>query len=49
MALNLASGVFGKGFGHWAARYCRGLLEIEVPYDAAIEAALKFVDDLAPA
>ena len=21
--LNLASGVYGKGFGYWAARYCR--------------------------
>ena len=36
--LNLASGVYGKGFGYWAARYCGELLEIEVPYDTCITA-----------
>ena len=35
--LNLASGVYGKGFGSWAARHCRELIEIEVPYDDAID------------
>jgi pyridoxamine--pyruvate transaminase len=46
VVLNLASGVYGKGFGHWARRYCAELVEIEVPYNeaidpAAVEAALK--------
>ncbi len=35
--LNLASGVYGKGFGFWAKRYSPNLLEIEVPYDQAID------------
>lgn len=35
--LNLASGVYGKGFGYWAARYTDVLDEIEVPYDRAID------------
>ncbi|MEQ8695097.1 MAG: alanine--glyoxylate aminotransferase family protein, partial [Bauldia litoralis] len=35
--LNLASGVYGKGFGYWAARYSPNQLEIEVPYNQAIE------------
>ena len=39
VVLNLASGIFGKGFGYWAARYCKELLEIEVPYDEAIDPA----------
>jgi pyridoxamine---pyruvate transaminase len=34
--LNLASGVYGKGFGYWAKRYSPNLLEIEVPYNEAI-------------
>ena len=38
VVLNLASGVYGKGFGYWAARYCGELLEIEVPYDTCITA-----------
>jgi pyridoxamine--pyruvate transaminase len=37
--LNLASGVYGKGFGYWAKRYSPKLLEIEVPYDSAIDPA----------
>lgn len=37
--LNLASGVYGKGFGYWAKRYSPRLLEIEVPYNEAIEPA----------
>lgn len=35
--LNLASGVYGKGFGYWAARYTPNLLEIEVPYNESID------------
>ena len=35
--LNLASGVYGKGFGYWAKRYSPKLLEIEVPYNEAID------------
>ncbi|MFW6028455.1 MAG: alanine--glyoxylate aminotransferase family protein, partial [bacterium] len=30
VVLNLASGVYGKGFGYWAKRYTPNLLEIEV-------------------
>ena len=35
--LNLASGVYGKGFGYWAKRYSPKLLEIETAYDDAID------------
>ena len=35
--LNLASGVYGKGFGYWAARYAERVDEIEVPYDDCID------------
>ena len=37
VVLNLVSGEYGKGFGFWAARHCRELLEIEVAYDDAID------------
>jgi len=37
--LNLASGVYGKGFGYWAVRYCKRLTEVEVPYNEAIDPA----------
>ncbi|RWC47877.1 MAG: alanine--glyoxylate aminotransferase family protein [Mesorhizobium sp.] len=37
VVLNLASGVYGKGFGYWAKRYSLHLLEIEVPYNEAID------------
>ncbi len=37
VVLNLASGVYGKGFGYWAARYAKKVEEIEVPYDTAID------------
>ena len=37
VVLNPASGVYGKGFGYWAKRYSPHLLEIEVPYNQAIE------------
>lgn len=36
VVLNLASGEYGKGFGYWAARYCKDVVEIEVPYNDAI-------------
>ena len=36
--LNLVSGVFGKGFGHWLSAYGAELHEIEVPYDDAVTA-----------
>lgn len=35
--LNLASGVYGKGFGYWALRYSPKLVEIETPYDQSID------------
>ncbi|RFC68666.1 MULTISPECIES: pyridoxamine--pyruvate transaminase [Mesorhizobium] len=37
VVLNLVSGVYGKGFGYWAKRYSPHLLEIEVPYNEAID------------
>mgnify|MGYP001334063707 CR=1 FL=1 len=37
--LNLVSGVYGKGFGYWAKRYCKDLVEIAVPYNEAIDPA----------
>jgi pyridoxamine---pyruvate transaminase len=39
VVLNLASGVYGKGFGYWAKHYCAELVEIEAPYDEAIDPA----------
>src|SRR5579871_853298 len=39
VVLNLVSGVYGAGFGYWAKRYCRELLEIRVPYDEVIDPA----------
>ncbi len=40
VVLNLASGLYGKGFGYWAARFTdRPVLEIEVPDDEAIDPA----------
>ncbi|WP_048646839.1 pyridoxamine--pyruvate transaminase [Nitratireductor soli] len=35
--LNLASGVYGKGFASWARRHTPNVLEIEVPYNQAID------------
>ncbi len=51
VVLNLASGVYGKGFGYWSARYNKELLEIEVPFNesidpAAVEAAFKKRPDI---
>lgn len=37
VVLNLASGVYGKGFGYWSARYNKELVEIEVPFNEAID------------
>jgi len=37
VVLNLASGVYGKGFGYWAARYAKEVVEIEVPYNDDIK------------
>jgi pyridoxamine--pyruvate transaminase len=34
VVLNLVSGVFGKGYGHWARRHAREVIEVEVPYDS---------------
>jgi pyridoxamine--pyruvate transaminase len=44
--LNLVNGVYSKGFSRWAKRYCKELIETEIPYDQAfdldrVEAALK--------
>jgi pyridoxamine--pyruvate transaminase len=39
VVLNLASGVYGKGFGYWSARYHKDIVEIEVPYNEAIDPA----------
>ena len=36
VVLNLVSGVYGKGFGLWADRYNKELIEVEVDYDDAI-------------
>ncbi len=36
VVLNLASGVYGKGFGYWSARYHKDMVEIEVPFNEAI-------------
>ena len=41
VVLNLASGVYGKGFGYWAKRYSPNLLEIEVAYNEAIDPAVR--------
>jgi len=52
VVLNLVSGVYGKGFGFWAARYAGEVLELEVPYNevldpAAVADALKKRPDIA--
>ena len=49
--LNLASGVYGKGFGYWSARYHKDMVEIEVPFNesidpASVEAAFKQRPDI---
>jgi pyridoxamine---pyruvate transaminase len=37
VVLNLASGVYGKGFGGWAKRHSPNLLEIETAYNEAVD------------
>jgi pyridoxamine---pyruvate transaminase len=37
VVLNLVSGVYGKGFGHWARRYAREVVDLEVAYNEAID------------
>jgi pyridoxamine--pyruvate transaminase len=39
VVLNLASGVYGKGFGYWSARYHKEMVEIEVPFNQSIDPA----------
>jgi len=39
VVLNLVSGPFGKGFGHWARRYAREVIELEVPFNESIDVA----------
>ena len=39
IVLNLVSGVYGRGYGAWAGRYAREVVEIEVPYDSAVPAS----------
>lgn len=39
VVLNLVSGVYSKGFGYWAKRYSPNVLELEVPYNEAIDPA----------
>lgn len=36
VVLNLVSGVYGKGFGFWAERYAREVIELAVDYDDII-------------
>jgi len=38
VVLNLVSGVYGKGFGFWARRYAAEVVELEVPFDSAVDA-----------
>jgi pyridoxamine--pyruvate transaminase len=39
VVLNLVSGVFGKGYGTWARRYARDVIDLEVPYDSSVPVA----------
>jgi len=36
VVLNLVSGVFGQGYGSWARRYAREVIEVEAAYDSAV-------------
>ncbi|MGA0541375.1 pyridoxamine--pyruvate transaminase [Neotabrizicola sp. VNH66] len=52
VVLNLVSGVYGKGFGYWAARYAKEVVECAVPYNEVLTAervadALKARPDVA--
>ncbi|HEY6630329.1 MAG TPA: alanine--glyoxylate aminotransferase family protein [Rhizobiaceae bacterium] len=37
VVLNLVSGVYGKGFGYWAARHAGEVVELAVPYNEVLE------------
>lgn len=37
VVLNLVSGVYGKGFGPWAARYANEIVELAVPYNEVLD------------
>jgi pyridoxamine--pyruvate transaminase len=39
VVLNLVSGMFGRGYGDWARRYAREVIEIEVPLGSAVPPA----------
>ena len=39
VVLNLVSGMYGRGYGDWARRYAREVIEIEVSYDSSVPAA----------
>jgi len=39
VVLNLVSGMFGRGYGDWARRHAREVIEIEVPFDSAVPPA----------
>lgn len=39
VVLNLVSGMFGRGYGGWARRHAREVIEIEVPFDSAVPPA----------
>ena len=39
VVLNLASGVYGKGFVSWVRRYAKDVVELEVPFNEAIDPA----------
>jgi pyridoxamine--pyruvate transaminase len=36
VVLNLVSGVFGRGYGDWARRYAREVIEVEVPFNTVV-------------
>jgi histidinol-phosphate/aromatic aminotransferase/cobyric acid decarboxylase-like protein len=38
VVLNLVSGIYGRGYGEWARRYAREVVEVEVPYDSSVPA-----------
>jgi len=38
VVLNLVSGVYGKGFGYWGARYAKEVVELAVPYNEVLSA-----------
>jgi pyridoxamine--pyruvate transaminase len=39
VVLNLVSGIYGRGYGEWARRYAREVVEVEVPYDSSVPPA----------